>query len=512
MSIILPVDVLTLDMVDLVRNHLNLVPKPSDFVLKSNQYRPKKEEIMFYKVDGKNLIIPYMFGKCLILKRTTENQQLKEKILSLFHIDYLPIQSIFTGQLFTHQIPVYEKALEQLRLHNTTTIGLYPGFGKTIVGAKITTELKLKTVVLFHRQILITQWEKTFTDFTTCKCAIVGKDSDENLYQADVLLCMDTRYYLIPKELRSRIGTMIIDEAHAFCTPSHVDCLLSFTPKYVISETATLLRKDEMHKMIYSICGTHGIYKISSSPFKVHRIDTELAIEAGKNIRGDLDYTSLITNKIQNQKRNEMILEAIHYFPNRKILILSSRKEHLQMLYEPIKERPDLYGTVDTLYGTKKDYSDSRILLGSIPKVGTGFDEKTLCKNFGGQRLDVLFLVTSFKELSILEQCVGRVFRADNPVVVDFVDNHTIFKRHFSERSKWYVSRNGTIEVSHFVDGKLQPKKNVRVRKPKQKDESTQNTDNKKNDTKIITNNDEEEDLDKPSGPVFSINGKQLSN
>ncbi len=109
---------------------------------------------------------------------------------------------------------------------------MYPGFGKTILGASLASRVKLMTVILVHREILTVQWKKTFEDFTTAKVWIVGEKNPPS--ECDVIICMDTRWHLIPKFMKDACGFLIIDEAHAFCTPTHVGCLLAFHPKYMI--------------------------------------------------------------------------------------------------------------------------------------------------------------------------------------------------------------------------------------------------------------------------------------
>ena len=63
----------------------------------------------------------------------------------------------------------------------------------------------------------------------------------------------------------------------------------------------------------------------------------------------------------------------------------------------------------------------------------------------------MLILVTSVKKLSTLEQSVGRVFRAEFPVVVDFVDNNSTLKSHWYQRQKWYKSRCGNVTVKKML-------------------------------------------------------------
>jgi superfamily II DNA or RNA helicase len=205
------------------------------------------EPVLFYNVHDNIVDLPYLFAASLF------------QITPNIDIPYPTTQLTFTGTLRENQVTVEQESWDQLEKYGTSTLGLYPGFGKTILGAKLASRAKLMTVVLVHREILTTQWKKTFEDFTNASVWIVGEKTPPPI--CDVIICMDTRWDKIPKQMRDSIGFLIIDEAHAFCTPTHVGCLLAFHPKYIVIESATLEREDGMDSMIYAIAGEHGVFR-----------------------------------------------------------------------------------------------------------------------------------------------------------------------------------------------------------------------------------------------------------
>jgi superfamily II DNA or RNA helicase len=212
----------------------------------------------------------------------------------------------------------------------------------------------------------------------------------------------------------------------------------------VIAETATLERVDGMHTMIHALCGTHGIFRISQKPFHVIKIETGITPPDERNSHGGIDWDKMMKYFNQHPIRNQLILSIIQQNKSHKILLLTGYKEQAKILLEALRQQGE---SVDYMIGTKKTYSDSRILIGTISKIGTGFDEESACANFNGIRLDLLILCTSIKNAARLEQSVGRVFRAEFPTFIDLVDNHAICKNHWYERRKWYLDprRNGTI-------------------------------------------------------------------
>lgn len=386
------------------------------------------DPILFYSIENEMIHLPYLFAASLL--QITPNMD----------IVYLPTPLVFTGVLRQNQVAVEQEAWNQLEMYGTSTLGLYPGFGKTILGAKLASRAKLMTVILVHRDILTTQWKKTFEDHTNARVWIVGEKYPPAT--CDVIICMDTRWDAIPLFMRDNCGFLIIDEVHAFCTPTRVGCLLAFHPKYILLESGSLERDDEMHVMAYAIAGKHGVFRESSKPFSVMKICTNTKPIRKMNRMGGVDYISLVNTTLMDPRRNQIILELVLRNIGFKILILTALKEHAMLLYEALRQ---MNVSCDFLCGTKRSYQDSNVLIGTTSKIGTGFDPANLCTTYDGRPFDLLFVVSSIKKYSMLIQNIGRVFRADFPTVMHLVDNDDIFKSHWYKSRKWYLARGGII-------------------------------------------------------------------
>ena len=218
-------------------------------------------------------------------------------------------------------------------------------------------------------------------------------------------------------------------------------------PQFVIAETATLERKDDqMHVMIYAMCGTHGIFVISQKPFTVYKIETGLE----PKVDNASDWHGIKKDLLYREERNQIIIDLVMKNLGYKILILTLEIEHVLLLYEKLK---DLKISCDYMCKTKKSYSDSTVLVGTVSKIGTGFDEASFCPNYNGIPINFLILAGSIKNAALIEQNVGRAFRSEHPLVFDLVDDHPITKRHFNERRKWYTSRNGKINALQMTGG-----------------------------------------------------------
>lgn len=425
--------------------------EPSDFA-KRKGWKSKEPPIIFY-IDAADQYITSrkdtMPGKiikiCFVRVPLYVGVTFSPKPDAVIYPNiYSSIEYKFKADLMEHQIPMVIQAYKQLLTYRTTTLGVYTGAGKTVMAAWLAVHLKRSVVVIVHRNTLPKQWMDTFKTFTDCKVTVYGeKNYDPN---ANVFICMNTRAVELSKNFNP--GLMIIDEAECLCTPSNKEPLLCFNPQYIIACTATPKRPDGMEKMIHAMCGTHGIFESSTKKFKVIKIET------GVTIPDEYQTYHEMKEYINNYLPiHQLIFNLVTMNVPHKFLILTRSVKLTKTLSEMFTQRGI---RSDWMASTKKNYSDSQVLIGTMEKIGTGFDEKTFCDNFNGQRMDYLILAGSIKSLQKTEQSVGRVLRATHPVVFDLVHNHRILKSHFSERRKWYKSRNADISVHKLAQETVQ--------------------------------------------------------
>jgi hypothetical protein len=259
----------------------------------------------------------------------------------------------------------------------------------------------------------------------------------------DVIICMDARWNQIPPSIRDSVGLLILDEAHLLCTHTRVQCLLAFQPQYIVALSATLKRDDDQSRMIQAICGEHSITRESKKEFTVFKVKTGVVPERRLNKMGGVDWSYLVSSTLLNKDRNTIIINLVKLNLDRKILILTSLKGHSTLLADLLKlESIDS----DYLIGTKNKYVDSPVLIGTISKIGTGFDPATACPEYQGQPFDLLILACSMKKHAALTQNIGRVFRCDSPIIYHLVDDDSILKKHWYEARQWYLSNGATIK------------------------------------------------------------------
>jgi superfamily II DNA or RNA helicase len=396
----------------------------------------EKDAIALWRADPNYVYVPYNFYNRLV---STQLIPIQSQIVN----NYPLVDLKFTQELFDMQKPYYEAALAQLNLYGTTTLNVHTAFGKTVAGAKLAADCNLLTLVLYTNTTLEPQWKSTFDNFTNATCWVVGQEPPKAFH---VILSMNTRIDKIPQHILNMVGTVIIDEAHTFCTKGRAPVLILTCPKYVIAMTATLIRNDGMIPLIQSVCGIHKIEKISRKPFRVYRYNTGITgdVVPSNYVEGN-DWSKLVNSLCINEQRNQLILDTIkmNLTGDFKILVLTRRnKTHVIPLHELVKNAGI---KVDYMSGNKRKYSDSQVLIGTIDKLGTGFDEKAACENFNGIRINLLLIVISIASVPLLEQVAGRAFRADFPNIIYFVDDNKTSIYHWELGVPWFKSRNGTI-------------------------------------------------------------------
>lgn len=438
MSIKIPIKELSIQNKETIKKLLVIEPKLTFAEIRNKTKKPwlvsTKEPIVFYNIDDQFVYLPYIFGTILLKKNINASRLFPESKFD------------FTGKLRPDQMIVSEEAMTHLKSSQPCTIlQLYPGFGKTILASYLSSQLNGLVLVVYTLTTLENQWHNTFSNHTNAKVWI-NNSKKRNIYNDDVnvILSMDTRIKNLAPEILDKVKCLIIDEAHLFCTQKRVMPLLSTSPSHIIACSATLdKRVDGLESMIYALCGKNIVTREINKPVDVYKIDTGISIELPLNARGETNWSQLIKDYSVLSERNEIILqEVVKYKDDNKIIMLTWNKEHVKILYDLMNQNNI---ECDFICGSRKKYNDSNVLIGTIAKIGTGFDEATSCENFKGTKSNVLMLCTSTKNTGSLIQLMGRVARGDSFMVIDFVDKDRISKKHWYARRKVYMSYNAKI-------------------------------------------------------------------
>ncbi|SNW62903.1 VV A18-like helicase [Orpheovirus IHUMI-LCC2] len=446
--------------------HLFLVPKSYNHIKGEYDYG---EPITLYQPVGEKLVIPFAYGG-VITGAYSGNDKYPRKSMADFE---------YKLQLYPKQIKVAEVALDILNKHRTVTLNLYTGFGKTQMFIYLSTILKKMTLILTHQDHLAKQIYNSLKDVVPeSKIWYVGEDKKPPEHP-DFILCMDGRFGYIPDNIRMNIGTLVVDEAHLMFTGSRLPIYLRVFPNYIILCTATKDRKDIFDDVMKLIAGDNVIEVKNPKSYTVYKYNTGIKVPIiNRKIynREMLDWDKTVKWLKDQDARNQLIMNKTKEMIDlgHKVIVVARLVEHVTHLFNMAKE---IGLRCDWLAKTKRIYSDSQVLFGGIKKIGTGFDEKSLCDDFDGIRSDVLIICDTIKKMPTFIQLIGRVMRADNPIIIEIIDNHNVITNHFKEHMKYYKHSNAVVHVI----GEPDPPAGQRGRKKaKNKDEEKQEQDQQK--------------------------------
>ena len=391
-------------------------------VLKNDSKMLPDKEIQPFDIVNDEIYLPFYYG---INELNFDRPERKN----------FPSMNVkFEGVLRDEQVIVKKEALEKLTNKGSVILSLHTGFGKTILAINLACNIKLKTLVIVNKIVLVKQWEESILKF--CPSALVQKLTPKSkIKESDFYIMNAMNIEKMGRKFFQNIGLVICDEAHLLVAETLSRSLQYLTPRYLIGLSATPYRLDGLNKLLDLYFGEDKIIRDMNREHIIYRVNTGLEIEMELvESTGKVNWGAVLKSQSENEERNDLIIKIIREFKDRNFLVLCKRVEQATYLYSKLKE----FGEhVDNLIGSKQEFdTNCRVLVGIHQKVGTGFD---------WAKADALLLAASLKSYFI--QSLGRVFRRRDtiPIVFDLVDNNFILLKHFKNRSEVYEKVGGKI-------------------------------------------------------------------
>jgi len=324
------------------------------------------------------------------------------------------------------------------------------GAGKTVMALKIVSLLKKKTLIIVHKEFLMNQWIERINEFLPG--AKVGKIQGPaiEIEGNDIVIGMIQTLYdkEYPSDTFSDFGLTIIDEVHRIGSEQFSKTLLKTITANMLGISATVERKDKLTKVLYMFIGDkiYSNKEQDDDPVTVRAInyivnDTQFN-EVEYDFRGNPKYSTMITKLCEFGPRSDFIVRIINDLikedHEKQIMILCHNRSLLSYLYEAITYRG--FATVGYYVGGMKqknlqETEEKQIVLATYAMAAEALDIKTL---------STLVMVTPKTDIT---QSVGRILRAkhENPVIVDIVDGHELFKKQWIQRRRFYKKCNYRI-------------------------------------------------------------------
>jgi superfamily II DNA or RNA helicase len=375
-----------------------------------------------YEILNDYIYLPFAFASC-DLKISRRNRK-----------EFPSMSTEFIASLRDEQKEVKDEAIKYLNKTGSVLISLYTGGGKTVTSISLAQTIKLKTLVIVNKIVLINQWKDSILTF--CPEAKVQKLISKSEFddESDFYIINAINVEKLGKSFFKDIGLVIVDEAHLIMAETISKSLKYISPRYLIGLTATPYRPDGFDMLLDLYFGKNKIIREMYREHRVYMIETGFKPIMEKTENGRINWGAILKDQSEDENRNKIIINIVRHFSDRNFLVLTKRVEQGKFLYNELKK----YGeNVDSLIGNKQDFDRScRILVGITSKCGTGFDFP---------KLDALLLACDVDQYFI--QVLGRVFRTKDtlPFIFDLVDNNPILLKHFKSRREVYEKTGGKI-------------------------------------------------------------------
>ena len=319
--------------------------------------------------------------------------------------------------------------------NNRFVLGDFTVTHNTFCSIYLSTIIKLKTLIIVNKIVLMKQWEESILKF--CKDANVQRLTTKSKYNenADYYIMNAINVSKKEKDFFSDIGLVIVDEAHLIMAETLSKSLGHVFPRYLIGLTATPYRPDGLDILLTLYFGENKIIRKLYREHIVYKIETGFSPLVKLANNGRVNWGALLDSQANDVDRNNLIVKIVKKYSDRTFLILTKRIAQGEFLLKRFIEENE---SVTSLLGSQQEFdNEARILIGTCQKCGVGFDHV---------KLDTLLLACDLEEYFI--QYLGRVFRRKDvkPIIFDLVDNNGILKKHFTSRRIVYREHGGKVK------------------------------------------------------------------
>ncbi|HQB35888.1 MAG TPA: DEAD/DEAH box helicase family protein [Syntrophorhabdus sp.] len=179
------------------------------------------------------------------------------------------IKVTFIGTLQEEQ----QYALEEMQNHDHGVLSATTAFGKTVIAAKLIAERKTNTLILVHRQQLLSQWITKLSEFLAIDEELpvmekkrgrkrelsligqigAGRNNPSGIIDVAIMQSLNRGGEV--NDCVRDYGMVIVDECHHVPAFSLEQILKNVHAKYVYGLTATPARQDGHHPIIFMHCG-----------------------------------------------------------------------------------------------------------------------------------------------------------------------------------------------------------------------------------------------------------------
>ncbi len=378
----------------------------------------------------------------------------------------------FRGSLSIDQ----QVAFDRINSFEDGVLSALPGFGKTVVGAKLISSKKRSTLILVHTKELAYQWLERLEQFLEINepnidgmrrnsaIGLLGGGKNNLGGKIDIVIMQsmfDTDRDI--KQLPNQYGLVIVDECHHVSAVHFSRIMGSLNSRFIYGLTATPFRKDGHHPIIFMLCGPIR-YKSDSNSISNYMSFERTIVPRFTSIRMPItssekgwSITDIYKHICESKLRNEMIVNDIEkiVIEGKYPIVLTERISQVNLLLKNMLERNlDVVVLTGKLTAKvrktaleklhSKSNSGRHVLLATGKLIGEGFDLPNL---------DTLFLAMPIAWKGTITQYAGRLnrdFEGKKEVkIYDYIDvNIPVLERMYYKRLAAYRSVGYTIKAN----------------------------------------------------------------
>jgi superfamily II DNA or RNA helicase len=215
----------------------------NDLTLKiENKMGGLTKTLYSYEIVNDDIYIPFAYG----VNELKRDRKLRKEFSSM-NVE-------FAAHLRDEQKIVKEESIKYLNKTGSVIISCYTGFGKSICAINLAQTIKLKTLVIVNKIVLINQWKESILNF--CPESKIQKLTAKSEFdtECDFYIINAINVEKLGKNFLKDIGLVIVDEAHLIMAETLSRSLKYISPRYLIGLTATPYRPDGFNILLDLYC------------------------------------------------------------------------------------------------------------------------------------------------------------------------------------------------------------------------------------------------------------------
>jgi len=355
----------------------------------------------------------------------------------------------FKGKLRPYQIPLVNTYLKKAKKNGCGLLDADCGAGKTCCAIYILAKYRKKTLIIVHKEFLLRQWTDRLKQFLPG--ARIGRiqgpiiDTENKDVVLGMLQSLSMKEY--PRSLFAEFGFTIVDEVHHISAEVFSRALFKTVTPYMLGLSATMNRADGLTRIFKMFMGPVLAVWRRGPQENVHvkaiyyeHADPTYSADL-YNFKGQINYVKMIGKICTFPPRIQFLLSVIKdtwkAAKGQQIMVIAHQKNLLKELHDTLQERA--FATVGYYIGGMKEEAlkiseGKNIIIATYKMAEEALDIKTLT---------TIVMATPKKDV---RQAVGRILRTKGTkVVVDIIDQHAIFRRHWTGRRRWYQRQKFNI-------------------------------------------------------------------